>query len=149
MWIVIALLGGVLLLSCGLCSWAGYMLIAPVVKDEASALYLVNDYYDAIQARNYTAAYSYFAPSPQGANRGLTREQFFQQAQKRDSQYGPVHTYEPGQLSLSGTTNGSPTLNVSHLSITVNVTRAHLTYSTVLSLQKIGNDWKIVDFSSI
>lgn len=149
MWIVIALLAGVLVLSCGLCSWAMYLFIAPTVQDETNALTLVNDYYDAIQARNYTAAYSYLAPSPQGANRGLTREQFFQQAQKRDSQYGPVHTYEPGQLSPTGTSNGSPGLNVSHLSITVNVTRAHLTYSTVLSLQKIGNSWKIVDFSSI
>jgi hypothetical protein len=149
MWIVIALLGGVLVLSCGLCTWAGYMLVAPTVQDETSALSLVNNYYDAIQARNYDAAYSYLAP--QNKNSILTREQFIQQAEKRDSQYGSVRTYESGQPSIPGNPggNGPNSLTLSHLTITVNVTRAHLNYAVQLSLEKTGGGWKIVKFNEI
>jgi hypothetical protein len=149
MWIVITMLAGVLVLSCGLCTWAGYMLVAPTVQDETSALALVNNYYDAIQARNYTAAYSYLAPK--GTINGLTREQFIQQAEARDTRYGPVHSYTPGQPSINGNTGGnSPgSLNLSHLTITVNVTRTQLKYPVALSLEKINGTWKIVDFGGI
>jgi hypothetical protein len=149
MWVVITMLAGVLVLSCGLCTWAGYMLVAPTIQDETSALSLVNNYYDTIQARNYTAAYSYLAPK--GTISGLTREQFIQQAEARDTRYGPVHSYTPGQASINGNTGGnSPgSLNLSHLTITVNVTRTQLKYPVALSLEKINGTWKIVDFGGI
>jgi hypothetical protein len=149
MWIVITMLAGVLVLSCGLCTWAGYILVAPTIQDETSALALVNNYYDAIQARNYTAAYSYLAPK--GTISGLTREQFIQQAEARDTRYGPVHSYTPGQASINSNTGGnSPgSLNLSHLTITVNVTRTQLKYPVALSLEKINGTWKIVDFGGI
>ena len=147
--IVLAMLGGVLLLSCGLCTWAGYILIAPTVQDQANAVSLVNNYYEAIQSRNYSDAYSYLAL--QGTGSSLTREQFIQQAESRDSQYGPVRSYVSEQASLSPNTNGGSTtgLNLSHLTITVNVSRARLSYPVVLSLKKVGGSWKIVDFDRI
>jgi hypothetical protein len=149
MWIVISMLAGVLVLSCGLCTWAGYILIAPTIQDETTALSLVNNYYDAIQARNYTAAYSYLAPK--GTINGLTREQFVQQAEARDTRYGPVQSYTPGQAGINGNPGGnSPgSLNISHLTITVNVTRTQLKYPVALSLEKINGTWKIVDFGGI
>jgi hypothetical protein len=149
MWIVITMLAGVLVLSCGLCTWAGYMLVAPTVQDETTALSLVNNYYDTIQARNYTAAYSYLAPK--GTISGLTREQFIQQAEARDTRYGPVHSYTPGQAAINGNSGGnSPgSLNLSYLTITVNVTRTQLKYPVALSLEKINGTWKIVDFGGI
>ncbi len=149
MWIVISMLAGVLVLSCGLCTWAGYMLVAPTIQDETTALSLVNNYYDAIQARNYTAAYAYLAPK--GTINGLTREQFVQQAEARDTRYGPVQSYTPGQAGINGNPGGnSPgSLNISHLTITVNVTRTQLKYPVALSLEKINGTWKIVDFGGI
>ena len=149
MWIVITMLAGVLVLSCGLCTWAGYILVAPTIQDETSALSLVNNYYDAVQARNYTAAYSYLAPK--GTINGLTREQFVQQAEARDTRYGPVQSYTPGQAAINGNTgsNSPGSLNISHLTITVNVTRTQLKYPVALSLEKINGTWKIVDFGGI
>jgi hypothetical protein len=155
MWVVLAMLGGVLLLSCGLCTWAGYMFIAPTVQDQAKAVSLVNDYYEAIQSRNYNDAYLDLALK--GTASGLTREQFIQQAESRDSQYGPVRSYVSEQPSLAANTNGGNTtgLNLSHLTVTVNVSRARLSYPVVLSLEKVGkvgkvgDSWKIVDFDRI
>jgi hypothetical protein len=149
MWIVIAMLGGVLLLSCGLCSWAGYMLVAPTVQDQTDALSLVNNYYEAIQSRNYTAAYADLAP--QGTIKDLTREQFIQQAQSRDSQYGSVRSYVAGQPSPVANTGGGNTtsLSFSRMTITVSVARAHLNYNVLLTLEKVNGSWKIVDFDGV
>ncbi len=152
MWIVLAMLGGVLLLSCGLCTWAGYLFIAPTVQDQANAVSLVNDYYEAIQSRNYNDAYLDLALKGTGSS--LTREQFIQQAESRDSQYGPVRSYVSEQPSPAANTNGGNTtgLNFSHLTVTVNVSRARLSYPVVLSfekVEKVGGSWKIVDFDRI
>ncbi len=149
MWIVIATLGGVLLLSCGLCSWAGFVLFTPIVQDQANASSLVNDYYAAIQSRNYTEAYSYLAP--QGTSSGLTLAQFTKQAQSRDAQYGSVRSYVPGQPSISPNTDSGNTtsLDPSRLTITVSVSRPRLNYTVLLTLEKVNNTWKIVALDGI
>jgi hypothetical protein len=149
MWIVIAMLGGVLLLSCGLCSWAGFVLFTPIVQDQANASSLVNNYYAAIQSRNYTEAYSYLAPK--GTSSGLTSAQFIQQAQNRDTQYGPLRSYVPGQPSLSPDTDSGNTtsLDPSRLTITVDVTRPRLNYTVLLTLEKVNHTWKIVGLDGI
>jgi hypothetical protein len=110
---------------------------------------LVNDYYEAIQSRNYNDAYLDLALK--GTASGLTREQFIQQAESRDTQYGPVRSYVSGQASPTASTDDGSTasLSLSRLTITVNVTRAHLSYAVVLTLEKVGGSWKIVDFDRI
>lgn len=142
-WLLVAMLTGVLMLSCGLCSWAGYTLVAPSVQDATNAMNLVRNYYEDIQAKNYTNAYQYI--STQGTMKGLTQEKFVQQAQERDNLYGPVLSYVPNQANIQA---GSQT-DLTHFTVTVNVSRSRLKYAVVLTLQKIGNEWKIVDYDRI
>lgn len=142
-WIVVSFFSLVVLLSCGLCGWGFFSIFNTSFQLANGAITTVHDYYDAIEQKDYAAAYSKLAP--QGSIADLTPQAFMQQAQQRDQQYGPVTSYVYGQPSF--TVSGQPDL--SHMTMTVSVTRPRLSYTVVLNLQKTGNAWYITDFDRI
>ncbi len=143
--IVVTFFSVIVLLSCGLCGWGFYSIFNSSFQITNGVITTVNDYYSAIEQRNYAAAYSELAP--QGSISGLTQQAFIQQAQQRDQQFGPVTSYVPGQPGFGFTSSNQPDL--SQMTLTVSVTRTHLHYAALLTLQKIGNNWLITDFDRI
>jgi hypothetical protein len=152
-WIVVSILSLAFLASCGICIWAAYAYLSPVAQQLSGAIDVADDYYSNIQAQHYATAYLDLALN--GQNR-LTQDQFVQLAQTRDAQDGRVRSYILGQPAY----NSNPTsgLDLSHLTITVNVTRCKggassgqscLSYTTLLTMQKVAGHWKIVDFYKI
>ena len=103
------------------------------------------DFYSNLQAENYSAAYSDLAP--QGQIIGLTQNQFTVQASKLDKQYGPIASFVPGQPSFS--TDASTGPNLSRFTITVDIKRTHLSYTALLTVNKIGGTWKITQYDRI
>jgi hypothetical protein len=77
----------------------------------------------------------------------LTEAQFVQQASARDSQYGVILSYAPGQPAYASTPGGG--FDFTRFTISVDVKRTKLSYTTTLYLRKIGNNWKITNFGSI
>ncbi len=144
-WIVIAVLAVALLSSCGLCGWASYNIFSSTFKQVEGSMNVVEDYYAAIEAKNYTTAYSYL--DPQGTISGLTQDQFTQQARSLDNQYGAVLSFTPGTPAFSS--NGASGADFSRFTITIEVRRPKLSYTTLLTLGKAGGAWKIVDFDRI
>ncbi len=152
-WIVVSILSLAFLASCGICIWASYAYISPVAQQLSGAIDVVDDYYSNIQAQNYATAY--LDLSLNGQNR-LTQDQFVRLAQARDAQDGRVRSYVLGQPAYSS--NPTSGLDFSHLTITVDVTRCKggassgqscLSYTTLLTMQKVAGHWKIVDFYKI
>jgi hypothetical protein len=144
-WIVVAVLGVVLLASCGLCGWASYSMFSSTFKQVIGSMNVIENYYSAIEAKNYTGAYGYL--DPQGTISGLTLDKFIQQARRLDNQYGPVLSYTPGTPTFA--IGGSGGADLSRLTITVNIRRPKLSYTALLTLSRIGGTWKIVDFDRI
>jgi hypothetical protein len=144
-WIVVAIFSAAILLSCGLCGWATYNIFSSTFQEVSGSMTVVDDYYTALQAKNYAAAYGYL--DPQGTISGLTLAKFTQQAQDLDAQYGPVRSYVPGQPSFSTDSQNGP--NLSQFTITVTITRPKLNYTALLTLDREGGKWKIVDFDRI
>jgi len=144
-WFVVITLSVAFLGSVGLCGWAFSSIFTATFQQATGSVIVVNDYYTAIQAQNYAAAYSYLAP--QGQISGLTQDQFVQQAQNRDTLYGVVVSYVLGQSSFASNPSTGPDL--SYMTITVNVTRNRLSYSVLLTVHQVGGSWKITDFDRI
>lgn len=144
-WVVVAFLSAVLLISCGLCGWAFYSIFNTSFQTANGVLGTANSYYSAIKSQNYEAAYRELAP--QGSISGLSEQNFIQQAQQRDQQYGQVQSYSVGQPSF--TTNPTTGPDLSHMTIIVNVQRTNLSYVVVLTLSKVRGGWKITDFDRI
>ncbi len=143
-WIIVSSLSAILLISCGLCGWGFYSLFSSTYQQVAGSIDVVNDFYTNLQAKNYHAAYSDLAP--QGQISGLTESQFVSLATERDNSYGPVASFVQGQPSF-GTNASGPDL--AHCTITVDVKRTHQSYTALLSLSKIGKNWKIVGYNQI
>jgi hypothetical protein len=152
-WIVVSILSLAFLASCGICIWASYAYISPVFQQLNGAIDVADNYYSNIQAQNYATAYLDLFLN--GQNR-LTQDQFVRLAQTRDAQDGRVRSYMLGQPAYSSNPTSGPDL--SHLTITVDVTRCKgeastgqscLSYTTLLTMQKVAGHWKIVDFYKI
>jgi hypothetical protein len=143
--VVVTFFSVIVLLSCGLCGWGFYSIFNSSFQITNGVMTTVNDYYSAIEQQNYAAAYSELAP--QGSISGLTQQAFIQQAQQRDQQFGPVTSYVPGQPGFGFNSSNQPDL--SQMTLPVSITRTHLHYSALLTLQKIGNNWLITDFDRI
>lgn len=144
-WVVVAILSLALVVSCGLCGWGFYGIFNTSLQTATGVLGVVDSYYSAIKSQNYGAAYQDLAP--QASINGLSEQDFIQQAQQRDQQYGQVTSYATGQPSF--VTNPTTGPDLSRMTITVNVQRANLNYAVVLSLSKVGENWKITDFDRI
>jgi len=144
-WIIAAILGVAVLASCGLCGWGAYNFFNTTFQQVSGSLAVVNDYYTNLQSQNYTAAYSDLAP--RGQLSGLTQDQFTGQAMQRDARYGPVLSFVPGQPSFSNNPTTGP--NLSRFTITVDVKRTHLSYTVLLTLNKVRGNWKITEYDQI
>ena len=145
LWITLSIVGVVVLLSCGLCSWAAYSFFSPVVQGVSGSLTVVDNYYNDLQSKDYTSAFSNI--STQYNLSSLTESQFVQQASDRDNQYGAILSYSPGQPAYASSPNGG--FDFTRFTISVDVKRPKISYTTTLYLRKIGNDWKITNFDSI
>ncbi|MEO8974062.1 MAG: hypothetical protein ABI406_20940 [Ktedonobacteraceae bacterium] len=145
LWITLSIVGAVLLLTCGLCSWAAYSFIAPAVQGVSGSLNTVDDYYGNLQTRDYSTAFGDI--NTQYGLSSLTETQFTQQASSRDSQYGAILSYTPGQPAYASTPGGG--FDFTRFTISVDVKRPRLSYTTTLYLRKIGNNWKITSFDSV
>jgi hypothetical protein len=144
-WISVSILVVLLLAACGVCGWAFSQFVTPLVQSETNAIDGANSYYAALQAQDYAGAYQYL--QPQGTIQGLTQATFTQHAQDADNQYGTVRSYVTGAVNVG--TNSNTGLNFSRFTVVMSVTRTKQSYSVLLTLQKSGNDWKIVDFDRI
>ncbi|HKF36398.1 MAG TPA: hypothetical protein VKB35_05805 [Ktedonobacteraceae bacterium] len=153
-WIVVAFFSLALLATCGGCVWAFYAVLGPATQQLSGATRVVNDYYSNIKAQNYAAAYLDLSLNGQNT---LTQDQFVQQAQARDAQYGRVTSYLMAGLSTSPSTTGTDPFRLT-ITATVDVTRCKgesstsrscTNYNTVLTLQQVAGRWKIVDFYKI
>jgi hypothetical protein len=144
-WIVAIILAVAVLASCGLCGWGAYNLFNTSLQQVSGALTVVNDYYTNIQSQNYSSAYSDLAP--QGQISGLTQDQFTTQAKQRDAQYGPVLSFVPGQPSFSNNPTTGPDL--SRFTVTVDVKRTHLNYTVLLTVSKVRENWKIIEYDQV
>jgi hypothetical protein len=96
-------------------------------------------YYQAIQAQDYTRAYSFLDVNivPLDGQK-LTQQAFVQVAQFRDTQYGPVSSFS----ALVSTTD--PTAVVMTVS-----RKGGLRYHTHLKFKQEGNGWKILTLDGI
>ena len=153
-WIVVTFFSLALLAACGGCIWAFYAIVGPTTQQISGATRVINDYYGNIKAQNYAAAYLDLSLNGQNP---LTQDQFVQQAQARDAQYGRVTSYLLAGLSPSSSTAGSDPFRLT-ITATVDVTRCKgesstsrscTSYNTVLTLQQVAGRWKIVDFYKI
>jgi len=138
-WIVAAILGFALISACGLCGWA----IASTAQQVAGSVNVVDGYYSAIKAQNYGAAYNYLAP--QDDINGITLDKFTRQAQSLDAQYGVITAYTLNQPAY--TTNPDTGPDLSHFTMTVNITRAkQKSYTVLLTVRDLGGHWKVTNF---
>ena len=88
----------------------------------SGSLNVVNDYYGNLQARNYAAAFGDI--NTQYELSSLTETKFAQEASTRDSQYGPILSFTPGQPAYSSTPNGG--FDFTRFTISVDVKRPNL-----------------------
>ncbi len=145
LWITLSIVGAVVLLTCGLCSWAAYNFLAPAVQGVSGSLNVVNDYYGDLQTKNYAAAFGDI--STQYELSSLTETKFAQEASTRDSQYGPILSFTPGQPAYASTPNGG--FDFTRFTVSVDVKRTKLSYTTTFYVRKIGGNWKITNFDSV
>lgn len=143
-WLSLAIFGVIALVSCGLCTWTASSVMAPVVLQTTGSLTTINNYYTAIQSRNYDEAFSYI--EPKGRLQGLTREQFIAEAKARDARYGQVLSFTPRTNQVSAQPSGQ---GLSRLQMTFDVTRSKFKYAVTLTVEKVGNQYKIVDYQQI
>ncbi len=145
LWITISILAVLLLAACSFCGWSFYNFFASTVGPTENTVNVADDYYAALQNKDYSSAFGYI--TPQGTLSGLTLDSFTKQAQDADNQYGAVRSYTATLGNFS--TNSGTGVDLSHFTVVVNVARAKQSYSVLLTLQKSGNTWKIVDFDRI
>lgn len=143
--ILIAVVGSVLLLSCGLCGWAFASTFNVTYERVTNASSAVDGFYQGVQKRDYAAAYAYLTPTELSGR--LTLSNFVLQLHQREASYGSIGSYTLQQPSFTG----DPTvgLDFSRLLIPVTVTRGRLTYTATLTLSKVNGTWKIVGFDQI
>jgi hypothetical protein len=134
-WIIVSIFTVAILVSGVLCTWAFYNLFNATYQQATGSMNVVNDYFQHLQSQGYASAYNDLQIS------GLTEDDFIAKAQQSDAQYGTLLSFAVGQPTLP--TNPGSTPDFSQWSITVNVTRAKSSYPVLLTVQKVGGDWKI------
>ncbi|MHB8600099.1 MAG: Cif family virulence factor [Ktedonobacteraceae bacterium] len=134
LWMTLSIVGGLLLISCAsyvILSVPGYNLLAPTMSANATA----DAYYQAIENKDYTKAYSYLAPDfPVGAHERFTGTRFIASLQAEDTSAGPVTSFT--QLG-SGMNNDIAI-------VTMSITRGGQSYTVQLQLQQNKGTWQII-----
>ena len=144
-WIMVTIVSVFLLAGCGLCGWGLYNIFSSTYQQVSGALHIVDDFYTSLQSKNYTAAYSDLAPQRQIS--GLTQAAFTSQASRLDEQDGTITSFIPGQPSFRMDPNTGPDL--SHFTITVDVTRHNSSYTALLRIARINGTWKIIEYDRL
>ena len=151
LWITLGIIGGLVLLGCVGCALVfgligkGVQQTVSKVEQTATAVsgqgaqITAQAYYAAIQAQDYTTAYSYLDSGLVASNnQPLTQDLYTQAAQGRDTSLGRVTNY-----SISADPNDPN-------SITVSVTRSQgSTYTVHLKFTQTSDGWKITSYDEI
>jgi hypothetical protein len=95
----------------------------------------VNNYFHDVQNQRYTHAYQDLQIS------GLTLDDYIKQAQASNTQNGSLLSFVVGQPTFGS--NSSPGPDLSRWRYTVDVTRAKASYPALVTVEKIGGNWKI------
>ncbi|HLQ27788.1 MAG TPA: hypothetical protein VK140_00955 [Ktedonobacteraceae bacterium] len=139
LWITLAIVGGILVLACGGCivaSYAGINFLGQTVTSVLGPTTTANAYYQAIQNRDYTSAYTYLDTSGVTvAGQTVTQDAFVKAAQLYDTAKGPVTSFNQTTVNVDSSGNTA--------SVTMSVTRNGSPYTVNLQLKKVGSDWKI------
>jgi hypothetical protein len=142
LWIVLSIVGVLLLLICGLCSWSAYSFLGPIFSDATAVTNVVTNYYQNLEQDNYDAAYT----SLQISN--LTQADFTQQAQQREADLGSINSFSVASASADVTSSNNGA-QISGYAIGVSVVRGTNRYTAHLDLQKLGGNWRITQLDVI
>ena len=155
LWITLGIIGGILLLGCVGCVFflgiigrgvqQGVNTVTTSIEKTATAVSAegaqttAQAYYTAIEAQDYTTAYSYMDSGlVTTSGQALTQDLYTQAAQGRDTRLGKVTSY-----TISVDPNDPN-------SITVSVTRGQgSTYTVHLKFRQAGDGWKITSYDEI
>nr|BBH89413.1 hypothetical protein KTC_41640 [Thermosporothrix sp. COM3] len=137
-WISLGAFVVLIVLSCSLCSILTPTMSSAFSKSVANTI--VNQYYMAIQNKEYEKAYSLLSLRDGGS---LTKEQFETMAKERDQQYGEVRSFSPKPGQATGDTN------LMEIPILYEVTRDRQTYTVKLDVRNVNGEYKIVGFDVI
>lgn len=139
LWIALAIIGGVLLLSCAVCGILSVAGIGFFAKTIAGPAITADQYYTAVKGQNYNTAFSYTNLTVLNGQ-PVTQEIYTRFAQLLDTTKGPVTNFSVG----------TPSINNNVASVTVSVTRgAAAPYDVQLQLQQINGSWKITSINNI
>jgi len=141
LWIALAIIGGLIVLSCGVCGILFATGVGFFAKTVAGPAITVNQYYSAVEKQDYNTAFSYISTNLTASNgQTLTHELYTTAAQALDTVKGKVTNFSVGSISTSN--------NVA--SVTVSVTRGSASpYDVHLQLQQINGSWKITSYDNI
>lgn len=134
-WIVVSIFGVGFLVTCGLCGWGAYQLFDGIIKQETGATDVVNTYFQDVQNQRYARAYQNLQIN------GLTLEDYMKQIQASETQNGSLLSFAVQQPTFDTNATSGPDLN--KWSYTVNVTRAKTSYPVLVTVEKVGGNWKI------
>lgn len=99
----------------------------------------ITSFYQAIEAQNYTLAYSYLdANATITDGQKLTQQTFTQLAQSRDNQFGPVTSFD---LLLNSSDPTQVIMTIAR--------KSGFRYHAHLQVNHEGNDWKILTLDRI
>jgi hypothetical protein len=133
-WIIVSIFSVAFLVSCGLCGWVFFQLFSTVFQQEAGATDVVNNYFQDVQNQRYTQAFQDLQIN------GLTLSDYITKAQDSDTQNGSLLSFVVGQPTFDSSSSGP---DLSHWRYTVDITRAKVSYPVLVTVQKIGGNWKI------
>jgi len=141
LWITLGIIGGLIVIACGICGVAS-MMGANIFNQAAGSTIVVEQYYQAVQKQDYATAYTFVSPtanvSLQGKNFPVSSAQSYTLlAQTLDKSLGTVSQH-------TSHIDGSNTS-----SFTITVTRGGKQYIVHMTLSKTGNDWKITSADGI
>jgi hypothetical protein len=141
LWIVLAIIGGLVVLGCAACGILFATGVGFFAKTVAGPAIVVNQYYGAVEKQDYSTAYSYISTNLNAANgQNLTQQLYTTAAQALDTVKGKVSNYSVGNVSATNNTT----------SVTVSVTRANAPpYDVHLELQQVNGAWKITSYDNI
>jgi hypothetical protein len=133
-WIIVSIFSVAFLVTCGLCGWGFYQLFSTVFQQETGATNVVNNYFQDVQNQRYTHAYQDLQIN------GLTLSDYITKAQDSDTQNGSLLSFVVGQPTFDSSSSGP---DLSRWRYTVDITRAKDSYPVLITVQKIGGNWKI------
>jgi hypothetical protein len=141
LWIALAIIGGLIVLSCAVCGILFVTGAAFFAKTVAGPAIVVNQYYSAVEKQDYNTAFSYMEPGTTTfRGQPITQQVYTLAAQGLDTLPGKVSNYSVGNISLN---NNSAV-------VTVSVTRGSTpAYDVQVQLQQVNGSWKIVSFDNI